>query len=301
MAGSISRLLAASTRTATLRSRVPPTGRIWPFSRVLSSWAWTSGGSSPTSSRKSVPPSAPANMPRCSRSAPENAPLTWPNSSLPESSGRRVAQLTARKGPVTPLRPWIDRATTSLPVPVSPVISTLKSDGATSSTCSSTRRMAGDPATTPGRGERQRSLPGSPSISCITVSPKRSTSPTDSAARSTRLPFTKLPLALSRSTSASSPPSSSRVIEAWIRDSARSPPIPRCPSPTSRPSNTLRRRRGHTWPSTSSSGLNRVHSCSSVAAVSVIRRGEIVVLAPRSFSPLAMGATSAPGGSGWRS
>ena len=58
--------------------------------------------------------------------APVKAPFSWPNSSLSSSVSGIAAQLTAtnglsRRGPVT----WMARATSSLPVPVSPRMSTV--------------------------------------------------------------------------------------------------------------------------------------------------------------------------------
>jgi hypothetical protein len=75
--------------------------------------------------------------------APVNAPFTCPNSSLSSSASGIAAQFTvtslaARRR----LRSWIARATSSLPVPLSPVISTEASVSATRSTRSNTSRIA---------------------------------------------------------------------------------------------------------------------------------------------------------------
>ena len=51
------------------------------------------------SSRNSVPPSATSNRPRRSRSAPVNAPRTWPNSSLSSSGSGTALQLIATNAP----------------------------------------------------------------------------------------------------------------------------------------------------------------------------------------------------------
>ena len=60
---------------------------------------------------------------RCT--APVNAPRRWPKSWLAASSSERPAQLTATNGPSRrALSWWIARATSSLPVPVSPSMST---------------------------------------------------------------------------------------------------------------------------------------------------------------------------------
>ena len=55
------------------------------------------GGSSPISSRKSVPPSASSNRPGLLSVAPVNAPRTWPNSSLSNSVSTTAEQLTVTK------------------------------------------------------------------------------------------------------------------------------------------------------------------------------------------------------------
>mgnify|MGYP007122148974 CR=1 FL=1 len=59
--------------------------------------------------------------------APVKAPRSYPNSSASRSCSGKAAQLTATKGP--PARGewlWIERATRSLPVPDSPITSTLE-------------------------------------------------------------------------------------------------------------------------------------------------------------------------------
>jgi hypothetical protein len=61
-----------------------------------------------------------------------NAPRTWPNSSLSSSGAGTAAQLTATKGcSRRGDRWWSARATSSLPVPDSPVMSTVASLSAT--------------------------------------------------------------------------------------------------------------------------------------------------------------------------
>ena len=92
---------------------------------------------SPISSRKSVPPSAASNLPRRRCSAPVNAPFSCPKSSDAISDCGIAAQLTRTKA----LSARFDlrcsaRAISSLPVPVSPRMRTVESDGATFSTCS---------------------------------------------------------------------------------------------------------------------------------------------------------------------
>ena len=78
------------------------------------------------------------------RSAPVKAPRTCPNSSDSARASGMAAMFMATKGPpARGLEVWISRATTSLPVPVSPRMRTLASVSATWSMRSSTRRMAG--------------------------------------------------------------------------------------------------------------------------------------------------------------
>ena len=73
-----------------------------------------------------MPPSAASNRPARSRSAPVKAPFTQPNSSLSSSVSGKAAQLMATKGCAARGLPrWMARAISSLPVPVSPEISTL--------------------------------------------------------------------------------------------------------------------------------------------------------------------------------
>ncbi len=87
---------------------------------------------SPISSRNSVPPSARDKAPRRSWRASVNAPRTAPNSSLSSSVSGIAPQLIATNGPEgrSP-RSWIDCATSSLPLPLSPRISTGTVSGAT--------------------------------------------------------------------------------------------------------------------------------------------------------------------------
>ena len=88
----------------------------------------------PISSRKIVPPSASAKRPFLVEVAPVNAPRTCPNSSDSSSVSGMAAQLTLMSGMSRcALRAWMARATSSLPVPVSPVTSTVLRDSATSS------------------------------------------------------------------------------------------------------------------------------------------------------------------------
>src|SRR5262249_25210987 len=78
-----------------------------------------------------VPPSATSKRPRRRVSAPVNAPFSWPNSSEVINVGGMAAQLTLRK------------ATSSFPVPVSPVMRTVESVGATRETLARTASNGG--------------------------------------------------------------------------------------------------------------------------------------------------------------
>ena len=60
-------------------------------------------GSSPTSSRKMVPPDARSNRPGFWRSAPVKAPRSWPKSSLSIRPSGSAPQLTRIEGPCGPI------------------------------------------------------------------------------------------------------------------------------------------------------------------------------------------------------
>ena len=95
-----------------------------------------------------VPPSAASNFPTRSRIAPVNAPLTCPKSSLSSRFSGIAAQLTATNGPrERGDRPWMARATSSFPVPLSPRIRTVVSVGATRRIISTICRIPGLSAT----------------------------------------------------------------------------------------------------------------------------------------------------------
>ena len=82
--------------------------------------------------------------PSCAVFASVKAPFTWPKSSLSRSVSGIAAQLTATNGPVAALlRSWSARATSSLPVPLSPVTSTVASVSATRAMISWTFCIAG--------------------------------------------------------------------------------------------------------------------------------------------------------------
>ena len=87
---------------------------------------------SPISSRKIVPPSASSSLPALSRYAPVKLPRTWPNISDSSRVSVTPAQFTATNGPrARGLPAWMASAMSSLPTPLSPVISTFASARAT--------------------------------------------------------------------------------------------------------------------------------------------------------------------------
>ena len=78
-----------------------------------------------------MPRSACSNLPTCFSVAPVNDPFSWPNSSDSISSSGIAAQLTCtNRSRLRRLLRWIVRATSSLPTPLSPVISTVALVGA---------------------------------------------------------------------------------------------------------------------------------------------------------------------------
>ena len=109
----------------------PPTRKKVLLSSTRSSLTWVAGAISPISSRKIVPPSASSNRPSRRSAAPVNAPFSWPNSSDSSRVSGSAAQLTAMKGcPRRGDRSCNALATNSLPVPLSPWISTVLETGA---------------------------------------------------------------------------------------------------------------------------------------------------------------------------
>ena len=108
-----------------------------PVSSTRSSFTCSSGGISVISSRNSVPPWARSKKPWCWRSAPVKLPFSWPKSSLSIRFGEIAPQLTARNGCLRRrLSSCTVRATSSLPVPLSPVMSTVTAVPATREICS---------------------------------------------------------------------------------------------------------------------------------------------------------------------
>src|SRR5713226_2262022 len=137
-------LVAVTIRTSTRSERVPPSRSNSPSCRTRRIFGWVTGERSATSSRNSVPPSASSKRPSLRPAAPVNAPFSWPNSSDSSSVSGRAAQLTAMNGPLRRLeRSWMARATSSLPVPLSPWTSTVAELSATCCTSIINRRKAG--------------------------------------------------------------------------------------------------------------------------------------------------------------
>ena len=100
---------------------VPPTRMNSPSCSTRSSFTWTSGEMSPISSRNSVPPSASSNSPFFRRSAPVNAPFSYPNRVEPIRFCSMALQLATRNFFVRRLLSSnTSRAKSSLPVPDSP-------------------------------------------------------------------------------------------------------------------------------------------------------------------------------------
>jgi hypothetical protein len=89
--------------------------------------------------------------------APVNAPSSWPNNSLSSRFSGTAAQFTAMKGlSARALALWMAWANSSFPVPLSPVISTVKSVRAKRCPASRARRKA---ALSPCRSaKRQRAV-----------------------------------------------------------------------------------------------------------------------------------------------
>ncbi len=133
------------TRTSTRSERTAPRGRISRSCNTRNSFACSDGDSSAISSRKMVPPWASTKMPGRSAWASVKAPRLWPNSSLSSSASGMAAQLTATNGRSRRgLFQWIDFATSSLPVPDSPVTSTDAAEPASRRISANTSCMADD-------------------------------------------------------------------------------------------------------------------------------------------------------------
>ena len=120
---------------STRRSSWPPTRSTAKSCTALSNLACADGDRSATSSRNNVPRSAASNLPRRART-PVAIRSSMPNNSASTKVSTSAAQLTATNGPRRrALSSCTCRATSSLPDPVSPSISTVKSVAATRSIC----------------------------------------------------------------------------------------------------------------------------------------------------------------------
>jgi hypothetical protein len=102
-------------RMSTFSARVSPTRNTTRSCSARRSFTCSSIGISPISSRNSVPPSAAWNLPCLFETAPVNAPLTCPKSSLSSRFSGIAPQLIVMNGlPVRGERLWISRAISSL-------------------------------------------------------------------------------------------------------------------------------------------------------------------------------------------
>ncbi len=101
--------MAAMMRTSTLSGFDEPTRRTSRCSSARSSLGCRSIGSSPSSSRNSVPPSASSNRPWRVITAPVKEPFSWPNSSLSIRLGGTAPQSKMMSGPRGARRHLVDR------------------------------------------------------------------------------------------------------------------------------------------------------------------------------------------------
>ncbi len=115
-------------RTSAFCALRPPTLVNSPVCSTRKRRVCASIGMSPISSRNRVPPCASSNLPMPRAMAPVKAPFSWPNNSLSISSRGIAAMLRATNG-LSLRRPKScrARATSSLPVPDSPLTSAVMS------------------------------------------------------------------------------------------------------------------------------------------------------------------------------
>ena len=141
--------------------------------------------------------------------APVNAPRTWPNSADSISSSGTAPQSNTMNGPsLRGLWRWISSASSSLPVPVSPSISTVASVAATSSSTRNSRRsFASRPTSEPklSFSDGARSTSSSSGRYFSTVLPIVTSVPKASVSSLKREPCTNDPLVEPRSRSTSPP------------------------------------------------------------------------------------------------
>ena len=129
-------------RTSTSTALSSPSARTRRLSRNRSRLDCDSNGISPISSRNSVPPAAVSISPGLDSVALVKAPRRCPNSSDWISAGGMAAQLRLTSGSPARAEPaWMALATSSLPVPVGPMISKLASVAATRSMASYSERI----------------------------------------------------------------------------------------------------------------------------------------------------------------
>ena len=95
IASSILTFVAATILTFVFSTFEEPTLINSPLSRTLRSLTCVARGSSPTSSKKIVPPSATSKYPLLLAVAPVNAPFSWPNNSESIVPSGIAPQLTA--------------------------------------------------------------------------------------------------------------------------------------------------------------------------------------------------------------
>ena len=120
------------TRTSTLIVSSPPTRSNSRSCSTRSSLTCIAGRHVADLVEEERAPSASSKRPSLRLIAPVNAPFSWPNSSLSSSVSVSAPQLTLTNGPAARFeRAWIARATSSLPVPLSPGMKTVASVGAT--------------------------------------------------------------------------------------------------------------------------------------------------------------------------
>ena len=209
---------------AALIASLPPTRLTTRSSSARSSLGCMSSGSSPSSSRNTVPPRAASNPPTRAAVAPVNAPRSWPNSSLSIKVGGIDPQSSTTNGPrARGLASWSASASRPLPVPVSPSSSTLASDSASLGSTAKIRRIASlAPSARPHRGSADSGARSSPpwASNRIRVAPTPITAPGARYARSIATPLIVVPLVLPRSRT-STPRGAGRIAR-WWRDTAGS-------------------------------------------------------------------------------
>ncbi len=150
-----------------------------------------------------MPPLAASKAPLRSAAAPVKAPFSWPNSSLSTSSEGIAPQSTTTKGPTRRAPSSCSaRATFSLPVPLSPRISTVAWLFASRSSAEKSARIGTlCPTSLPKwvAPERGCSSFSRPRLKRTVWLPSRSVASASSCASKTRTGPTKVPLVLPRS------------------------------------------------------------------------------------------------------